>query len=221
MKKKLIATLLLVTLSMTTALTGCGSSDKETAGDNVSSGVESNDNTTVNNDTDSNENNDTTKEDTQKIEYSKDDVIVEIGGVSFSMYDTWENIEPMLQNAGIQTVDEYGEPVITFADNEAKDLYIEFFLWDTEECTYIKSIQFCESSGDKTSRNLMKINGYSLNSLLDMAEEYQLEQNENDSSKYIGYVTEEVKVSIDTELEKTYGGSPSVMGDIRRDDLKR
>lgn len=53
MKKKLIATLLLVTLTMTTALTGCGGSgDKETAGNNVSSGGESNDNTVLENDDD-------------------------------------------------------------------------------------------------------------------------------------------------------------------------
>jgi len=107
MKKKLIATLLLVTLTMTTALTGCGVDDKETAGDNVSSEVESNNNITTNNDTGSDVNNEITKEDTQKTEYSKDDVIIEIAGVSFSMYDTWENIESKLQSAGIQTVDEY------------------------------------------------------------------------------------------------------------------
>ncbi len=211
MKKKLIATLLLVTLTMTTALTGCGSSDKETAGDNVSSGVESNDNTTVNNDTDSNVNSDTTKEDTQKNEYSKDDVIIEIGGVSFSVYDTWENIEPMLQNAGIQTADEYGKPVITLADKEAEDLYIELFLWDTEECTYIKTIKFAEGSGNEKGRDLMKMNGYSLNSVEDMANAYELEKN---GSRYTGYVTEEVSVILN-------GGETAVHGEIRREDLKK
>lgn len=213
MKKKLIATLLLVTLTMTTALTGCGAGDKETAGSDVSNGVESNVNTTVNNDTDSSAESDTTKEDTQKIEYSKDDVIIEIAGASFSIYDTWENIESILQNAGIQIVDEYGSLYIKFADKEAEDLAVEFALWETEDGTYIKRIKFAEWAGNEKGRALIKINGYSLNSVEDMEDDYELEISENGYS-IVGYITEEVSVLInDSESD--------ISANITREDLKK
>lgn len=74
MKKKLIATLLLVTLTMTTALTGCGGSDdKETAGNDVSSGVESNDNTAL-------ENNDNTDVQDETITNELGTLVLDVAG---------------------------------------------------------------------------------------------------------------------------------------------
>lgn len=211
--KKRFLTLIMAGIMAMSLMVGCGSDNTETTGNNVSNGVESNDNTTVNNDTDSSAESDTTKEDTQKIEYSKDDVIIEIAGASFSIYDTWENIEPVLQNESIQIVDEYGSLYIKFADKEAEDLNVEFFLWETEDSTYIKRIKFAEWAGNEMGRDLIKMNGYSLNSVEDMANDYELEIIEN-GYRVKGYITEEVSVLIDDS-------ESAISGDITREDLKR
>lgn len=194
--KKRFLTLIMAGLMAMSLMVGCGSN-----------------NTTVNNDTDSSAESDTTKEDTQKIEYSKDDVIIEIAGASFSIYDTWENIEPVLQNESIQIVDEYGSLYIKFADKEAEDLNVEFFLWETEDSTYIKRIKFAEWAGNEMGRDLIKMNGYSLNSVEDMANDYELEIIEN-GYRVKGYITEEVSVLIDDS-------ESAISGDITREDLKR
>lgn len=211
--KKRFLTLIMAGLMAMSLMVGCGSDDTETAGNNVSNGVESNNNTATNNDTDSSAESDTTKEDTQKIEHSKDDVIIEIAAASFSIYDTWENIEPILQNAGIQIVDEYGSLYIKFADKEAEDLAVEFALWETEDGTYIKRIKVAEWAGNEKGRALIKINGYSLNSVGDMADDYELEISENGYS-VVGYITEEVSVLIDDSESDIYVN-------ITREDLKR
>lgn len=198
MKKKLIATLLLLTLTMTTALTGCGSGDKETAGDNVSSGVESNDNIDVNNNIDSSAETDTTKqEETEEIEYSEDDIIIELNGAKFSIYDEWTSIEPKLQAAGFDTSLVMSDDRITNNFIDGDKLYIQVSLYEADNGLFIRSLNIDEQSGNKSILKKIKINGYNMLETDKIIEKFQFEDGKDD-----GFVTSDIKLNTSVETTR-------------------
>lgn len=197
MKKRFVATILLVVLAMSTVLTGCGSNDTETGSD-VSSNV---DNTTVNNDTDINNEIDTSKQEDveteEEIEYAEDDVIITIGTVSFSVYDEFETvIEPKLQAAGFDTSEVRENRVLHYNVDGYEKLTIGMKLREVDGGLYIFYFVFEPHSENGKAKTFVKINGYDLTEREDIIKKYEFELKKNGYTKEPKYITNDVKLDV-------------------------
>lgn len=200
MKKRFVATILLVVLAMSIVLTGCSSNDSETGSD-VSSNVDNDDNTTVNNDTDINNEIDTSKQEDveteEEIEYAEDDVIITIGTVSFSIYDEFETvIEPKLQAAGFDTSAVREERILYYDVNGIEKMTIGMKLREIDNGLYISLFLF-DTKGEKgKAETFIKINGYDLTEREDIIKKYEFELDKNGRTKEAKYITDDVKLSV-------------------------